>query len=194
MSNYPQGKEPPCPLKHPGCAGIMKRRDSKSCYPCSQYARRPAPRQQEQIREPLASYDEAWTQLAACIGMAKDRYAGPAARTEDGRGAENEGGATYQVAIISTDKHPGTKFVKISASRLIVRWSHDGSALDYIANTAGNGQIWRQMLAGNTTPTLLVDLPKAFLHNFAWSADGEDLVLSRGQQANDAILLTNFQP
>ena len=111
-----------------------------------------------------------------------------------GKAAENEGGATYQVAIISTDKHPGTKFVKISASRLIVRWSHDGSALDYIANTAGNGQIWRQMLAGNTTPTLLVDLPKAFLHNFAWSADGEDLVLSRGQQANDAILLTNFQP
>jgi hypothetical protein len=36
------------------------------------------PKPQEQIRAPLATYDEAWTQFAKALGMAKDRYAGPA--------------------------------------------------------------------------------------------------------------------
>ncbi len=36
-----------------------------------------APRLPGQIREPLASYDEAWTRLMTAIGVAKDRYSGP---------------------------------------------------------------------------------------------------------------------
>lgn len=34
--------------------------------------------QQEQIRQPLTSYDEAWVQFSKAVGIAKDRYAGPA--------------------------------------------------------------------------------------------------------------------
>lgn len=100
----------------------------------------------------------------------------------------------YQVGVIPTDKRAAPKFFQIAASRLVVRWTSDGTALDYIENNAAGGRIRRQALDGNKTPTIVVDLPKAFLHNFAWSADGANLVLSRGQQLNDAILLTNFQP
>lgn len=39
MSAYPRGKEPPCPLHHPGCLGKIRDRSSRSCYPCSRYAR-----------------------------------------------------------------------------------------------------------------------------------------------------------
>ncbi len=42
----------------------------------------PIPPVDPMVREPLASYDEAWTQFQKAIGMAQDRYAGPAlART-----------------------------------------------------------------------------------------------------------------
>lgn len=37
------------------------------------------------IREPLTSYDEAWTQLSRAIGMAKDRYTGPAPQKPIGK-------------------------------------------------------------------------------------------------------------
>lgn len=42
MSCYPKGKEPECPLKHPGCSGIIHSRDGKSCYPCSMFAQKKA--------------------------------------------------------------------------------------------------------------------------------------------------------
>lgn len=35
MSCYPTGKELKCPLQHPGCAGVVKNRGARSCYPCS---------------------------------------------------------------------------------------------------------------------------------------------------------------
>jgi Tol biopolymer transport system component/DNA-binding winged helix-turn-helix (wHTH) protein len=107
---------------------------------------------------------------------------------------EESGKQIYQIAVIPTDKSSAPKFLSIAASRLIVRWTSDGPALDYIENDSEGAKIWRQTLDGNKPPTLVLGLPQAFLHNFAWSADGEKLVLSRGRQLNDAILLTNFQP
>lgn len=100
----------------------------------------------------------------------------------------------YQIGVVSTDQSAAPKFLSIAATRLAVRWSPDGAALDFIENNAAGGKIWRQPLDEKQPPLIIADLPKAFLHNFAWSADGEKLVLSRGQQLNDAILLTNFQP
>jgi hypothetical protein len=39
MSDYTRGREPACPLKYPGCKGIIRNRGSASCFPCSQYKR-----------------------------------------------------------------------------------------------------------------------------------------------------------
>jgi Tol biopolymer transport system component len=111
----------------------------------------------------------------------------------DRRGSE-ESKQEYPIAIIPTDKPGRTRFVNISASRLVVRWTPDGKGLEYIVNDSDGGGIWRKTLDDNQPPTHVVLVPKAFLHNFAWSSNGEKLVVSRGIQANDAILLTNFQP
>lgn len=43
MSCWPRGKEPKCPLKYPGCKGIIRNRDAASCFPCSQYTHRTTP-------------------------------------------------------------------------------------------------------------------------------------------------------
>jgi Tol biopolymer transport system component/DNA-binding winged helix-turn-helix (wHTH) protein len=99
----------------------------------------------------------------------------------------------YRIAVVSTDHSAAPRFLSIAATRLAVRWSPDGTALDFIENAAAGGKIWRQPLDEKQPPLIIVDLPKAFLHNFAWSSDGKRLVISRGQQSNDAILLTGFQ-
>jgi Tol biopolymer transport system component/DNA-binding winged helix-turn-helix (wHTH) protein len=100
----------------------------------------------------------------------------------------------YQIGVIPTHTRAEPKFVSIAASRLIVRWSPDGSGLDYIVNRPDAGEIWRQSVTREEPPSRVLTVPKAFLHNFAWSQDGKKLALSRGQQMNDALLLTNFRP
>jgi Tol biopolymer transport system component len=100
----------------------------------------------------------------------------------------------YQIVVIPTGGGEAPKFFNLPASRLVVHWTNDSSALDYIENDPEGARIWRQPLDARKPPTPVIFLPKSFLHNFAWSANGERLALSRGQQLNDAILLTNFQP
>lgn len=101
---------------------------------------------------------------------------------------------TYQVGLIPTSERGAPRFLNITASRPVARWNSDSSALDYIENNSEGARIWRMPVRGDQEPTLVLYLPKSFLHNFAWSPAGDKLVLSRGAQLNDAILLTNFQP
>jgi predicted phosphodiesterase len=69
MSSYPRGKEPTCPECQ---TNKLRDRNSKRCKTC---AERPGWHlHQSDIREPLASYEEAWAQWQKCIGMARDRY------------------------------------------------------------------------------------------------------------------------
>ena len=107
---------------------------------------------------------------------------------------EDEGKQIFRIAVIQIERPSEPKFYSIAASRLVVRWTRDGSALEYIVNDAEGARILQQPLDDKQPTSTVVDIPKAFLHNFLWSPDGRQLVLSRGLQANDAILLTNFQP
>ena len=40
MSVYARGKEPPCLGKLPGCLGIIRDRNSKTCAPCFEFSRK----------------------------------------------------------------------------------------------------------------------------------------------------------
>lgn len=84
MSRYARGKEKPCPLQHPGCLGKVATREGASCYPCSQAEKReaaPAP-----VERPRLPFEREWQVWTKEIGMAKDRYAGPAvAKARQGR-------------------------------------------------------------------------------------------------------------
>lgn len=77
MSLYPKGKEPKCPLQHPGCGVIIKQRGASSCYPCSVAEKRGEVRDADAIPKGLP-FEREWAVWQKEIGMAKDRYAGPA--------------------------------------------------------------------------------------------------------------------
>jgi hypothetical protein len=87
MSAYPRGKEPKCELGHPGCKGIIRGRGGQSCFPCSQYEKKlrfqpPTLHPQAVIDgdpiRPRLAFEAAWQVWMHEIGMAKERYAGPA--------------------------------------------------------------------------------------------------------------------
>jgi len=70
-----------------------------------------------------------------------------------------------------------------------VAWSPDGRALTYINIIDGVGNIWRQPLPSGT-PARLTDFTSSTIYNFAWSADGKRLALSRGDTSTDVVLFS----
>lgn len=97
MSAYPRGKEPKCPLQHPGCKGIIRGRGGQSCVPCAHHEKRLAYRPPELHPQAVIldgaddlprrmPYEREWAEWLKHIGAAKERYAGPAkAKARTGR-------------------------------------------------------------------------------------------------------------
>ena len=102
---------------------------------------------------------------------------------------------TVQIGVISTAENAGApRFFNINASRGAVSWTADSKAFDYVENTSEGAKIWRQALDSNISLQLTLNLPKDRIFNFAWSPDGKNLAMARGQELNDAMLITNFNP
>jgi Tol biopolymer transport system component len=70
------------------------------------------------------------------------------------------------------------------------RFTPDGKALSYVVNERGVSNIWAMPLAGGA-PTQLTDFKSDQIFDFAWSRDGKQLALSRGQVSSDVVLLTD---
>jgi len=70
-------------------------------------------------------------------------------------------------------------------------WSPDGKGLDYIVNSGGIGNIWRQPAAGGPL-TQLTKFGSEELYTFSWSRDGR-LACVRGTTTNSVVLIENFR-
>ena len=105
---------------------------------------------------------------------------------------EEAGAQVFQIGVISAETPSEPIFYNVRAPRLTVRWSPDSKSFDYVENTHDGSKLWRQPLDSNISRTLLLSLPIDGISNFAWSLDGKHLAIARGQDQNDAVLLTNF--
>ena len=68
----------------------------------------------------------------------------------------------------------------------------DGQSITYVDNHDGSSNIWSVPTEGGT-PRKLTDFTSQDIFDFAWSRDGKQLVLSRGTQYSDAVLIRNFR-
>jgi len=68
-----------------------------------------------------------------------------------------------------------------------VRWSPDGSALDYVAVQGGSSNIWRQPLSGGA-PRQLTRSAEDRIVYFAWNSSGTKLAYIRGRADSDVML------
>ena len=73
-----------------------------------------------------------------------------------------------------------------------VQWSPDGRALDYTLVRGGVSNIWEQPVAGGPAKQI-TNFKTALISNFAWSWDGKQMVIARGYQGNNVILISNFR-
>jgi TolB protein len=98
--------------------------------------------------------------------------------------------STMQFGALPTDGASEPKLFDLPARRPMIQWSADSDAFYYISGTPNSSSLWRQPLDRSESQKLC-DFPDR-IFNFSWSHDRKNLVLSRGKQYGDAILITNL--
>jgi Tol biopolymer transport system component/DNA-binding winged helix-turn-helix (wHTH) protein len=73
-----------------------------------------------------------------------------------------------------------------------VRWLPDGRGLTYTVYKNNLINIWQQP-QNDEKPRALTDFTSGEIHNYAFSADGTKLYVSRGYQTRNAVLIKNFK-
>ncbi len=73
-----------------------------------------------------------------------------------------------------------------------LRWSPSGKALQYILTRNGAGNIWEQPLAGGPAKQI-TNFTSGLIFDFAWSRDGKQLLVAKGTNSSDVILISNFR-
>src|SRR6266404_646230 len=71
-------------------------------------------------------------------------------------------------------------------------WIPDSSTLVYVQKHSGVSNIWSQPINGDP-PKQLTDFKSDLIFSFALSADGSKLVLARGTQTRDVVLIRDFR-
>jgi len=71
-------------------------------------------------------------------------------------------------------------------------WSPDGKGLQFLLTRHGASNIWEQPLAG-VQPHPVTDFTSGHIFGFMWSRDGKQLLLAKGEETSDVVLLSNFR-
>lgn len=71
-------------------------------------------------------------------------------------------------------------------------WNADGSAVVYVVTGGGVSNLWAQPVNGNTAKQV-TNFTSDRIFWFAFSRDGKQLALSRGNRTSDVVLISNFQ-
>ncbi len=99
---------------------------------------------------------------------------------------------TFKLAVLPSDGGaPANVFVRpIGAQKL--QWSPDQKSLQYLLTRRGATNVWEQPLAGGP-PRPVTGFTSGHIFDFAWSRDGKQLLLSKGEETSDVLLISNFR-
>jgi eukaryotic-like serine/threonine-protein kinase len=102
------------------------------------------------------------------------------------------------VAIMAFEGGPPTKHFDIFSSTgtwlmgTWFRWGTDGRSLLYTKNEGGVDNIWSQPIAGGT-PKQITHFNSELISHFDLSRDGKRLVMSRGTEKQDVVLIRDLK-
>jgi DNA-binding winged helix-turn-helix (wHTH) protein/Tol biopolymer transport system component len=112
------------------------------------------------------------------IAYPYDRYTSPA-------------GPGWSVVVIPVGGGPPLWSFNVPTGFSGARWSPRGEGLQYMLTRDGTTNIWEQPLAGGE-PKQLTKFTSGKIFDFNWTADGKNLLVSRGEVTSDVVLLNNL--
>jgi eukaryotic-like serine/threonine-protein kinase len=99
----------------------------------------------------------------------------------------------FRLALIPAEGGAPVKVFSLPPMVLAVaglRWAPDGSAVVYINNERDVSNLWSQPIDGKP-PKQLTRFDSSQIFRFAWSPNGKQVILERGSDFRDAVLITS---
>jgi Tol biopolymer transport system component len=97
-----------------------------------------------------------------------------------------------KIAMVATAGGPMRFISQVPLGTRGLSWSPSGKALQYGLTRNGASNIWEQPLSGGP-PRQITNFASDLIFNFAWSRDGKQLLLIKGNVTSDVILISNFR-
>lgn len=100
----------------------------------------------------------------------------------------------YQIEVMDANGGKPIKRFELPPTyywrRGVIKWTRDGSALQYIDTRQGVSNIWSQPLSGGPARQV-TDFKSDYIQVFDWSLDGKSLAVARFSVSTDVLLMTN---
>jgi hypothetical protein len=103
----------------------------------------------------------------------------------------DEPDAVRKVAVIPSSGGSPVVTLPLTEDATEFHWSPSSRAIQYVRVKDGATNMWENLLSGGN-PKQLTHFTSGELFDYAWSPDGKDLFLARGEFGGDPVLLTNL--
>jgi serine/threonine protein kinase len=97
-----------------------------------------------------------------------------------------------KVAIAPAEGGSPLHVFNLPAFAGVLRWSPDGKGVQYTLTRNGAANVWEQRLSGGE-PRQVTNFASGEIFDFAWSRDGKELLLARGETTGDVVLISDFR-
>ena len=110
---------------------------------------------------------------------------------------DGQPGTPWRLALFSLESGKQVRTFNLGPSvqvnwDKVLRWSADSGMLTYSDNRGGVENLWGQPIDGGP-PKQLTNFTDSYIFSFEWAPDG-NLIVSRGVQTSDVVLVTDAGP
>ena len=106
-------------------------------------------------------------------------------------GLEGEG-ALPKLMVISAENGTRQYNFPVPTDGIGLRWSPNGTGLQYILTRDGADNIWEQPLDGKA-PRQITEFKSGRIFRFSWEREGKYLFLAKGDVRKDVVLISNLR-
>jgi eukaryotic-like serine/threonine-protein kinase len=98
---------------------------------------------------------------------------------------------TPKISVIPVDGGPPVHVFGLPVGGEGLRWSPDQKGIQFLVTRNEASNVWEQPLSGGA-PHPITNFSSGRVFGFAWTRDGKQLLLAKGDVTTDVVLISNF--
>jgi len=98
----------------------------------------------------------------------------------------------HKIGVLQVEGTSSPQVFELPVGAEGLRWSPDQKGVEYLQTQKGASNVWEQALAGGA-PRQVTNFTSGLIFDFAWTRDGKNLLVARGERTSDVVLISNFR-